>query len=211
MGNFTVKIRRKARYVDETVSYTHLDVYKRQNSMRAIHNILNADYKLGIIRYQTEYDSNFKEMLAEKDLEYELIGEFKYVLVMAKSSPLAKLDEIRKADLEPYFEIAHADPYVPSLPTTELQKTELFEGVSKHIFVFERGSQLDLLAEMPAAFMRVSPMPKRLLDRFDLTERRCADGEKVYRDVLIFKKDYCFTDVDKTFMDELMRFKRALY
>lgn len=185
--------------------------YKETNSMRAISNILNADYKLGIIRYQADYDGNFKEMLAEKGLEYELISEFKYVLAMSEKSPLAQLDEIHKADLEPYFQIAHADPYVPSLPTTELQKAELFEGVDKHIFVFERGSQLDLLAGMPQAFMRVSPMPQRILDRFGLVERRCADSEKTYRDVLIFKRGYCMTSLDKAFIDELMHFKRALY
>ena len=184
--------------------------YKETNSMRAVNNILNEDYKLGIVRYQAEYDGNFKEMLTEKGLGYELICEFRHVLVMSKDSPLARLDVLHKQDLEPYFQIAHADPYVPSLPATEVQKAELFEGVNKHIFVFERGSQLDLLAEMPTSFMRVSPLPQRLLDRYGLVERPCADGEKLHRDVLIFRKGYRFTALDKMFIDELTQVRRAL-
>ena len=42
--------------------------YKETNSQRAINNILNAGYKLGIIRYAQNYDKYFKAMLSEKIL-----------------------------------------------------------------------------------------------------------------------------------------------
>ena len=37
--------------------------YKETNSMRAINNIINGGYKLGIIRYGENYDKYFKKML----------------------------------------------------------------------------------------------------------------------------------------------------
>ena len=37
--------------------------YKETNSQRTVNNILNNDYKLGIIRYAENYDRMFKEML----------------------------------------------------------------------------------------------------------------------------------------------------
>ena len=46
--------------------------YKETNSQRTIHNMLNHDYKLGIIRYAENYDKNFKSMLEEKGFVYEL-------------------------------------------------------------------------------------------------------------------------------------------
>ena len=49
--------------------------YKETNSYRAIKNILDSDYKLGIIRYAENFDKYFKEMLDEKELSYELVAE----------------------------------------------------------------------------------------------------------------------------------------
>ena len=56
--------------------------YMETNPLRAINNILNEDYKLGIIRYAADYDKYYKKMLDEKVLSYEVIAEFSYVLIM---------------------------------------------------------------------------------------------------------------------------------
>lgn len=184
--------------------------YKETNSLRAIRNILQADYKLGILRYQSAYDPYFQETLRQKALAAELICEFHYVLLMAAKHPLAQRDEIHISDLEPYLEIAHADPYVPSLPAGTVQKEELSDGVQRHIFIFERGSQMDLLAETPGAFMWVSPVPQKLLDRYGLVQKRCIDNRRLYRDVLIYRQDYRFTDFDQAFLQALEQYKSKL-
>ncbi len=184
--------------------------YKETNSMRAVSNILDHDYHLGILRYRLPYDRYFKEMIEEKGLRSELICDFSYRLIMRKDSPLASKERICLDDLRPCLEIAHADPYVPSLPAVTIQSDELSKGVTRRIFVFERGSQMELLAKMPDAFMWVSPVPQRTLDRYDLIERVCAENDKVYRDILICKKDYRFSSLDNLFFDELIRQKRAL-
>lgn len=64
------------------------------NSQRTISNILNAGYKLGIIRYAENYDKYFKSMLEEKGLTYEMVAEFSYQLIMSKDSPLAEKETI---------------------------------------------------------------------------------------------------------------------
>lgn len=184
--------------------------YKETNSMRAISNILNSDYKLGILRYQSSYDKYFKEMLKEKGLAFSLIGEFNYVLAMSKNHPLTVKEDITPEELAPYIEIAHADPYVPSLPTNVVQKNELSEFVNKRIFVFERASQMELLSCLSNTFMWVSPIPQKLLDRYDLVQKQCSFNKKRYKDVLIYKKEYNFSDLDKLFIDELMKFKRDI-
>lgn len=58
--------------------------YKETNSQRTINNILNHDYKLGIIRYAENYDQYFKSMLDEKGLIYELVTEFSYSVIMSE-------------------------------------------------------------------------------------------------------------------------------
>lgn len=178
--------------------------------MRAISNILQADYKLGIIRYQTTFEHYFKAMLHEKGLASEVIAEFSCQATMSKQHPLANKDNIKLSDLSGYIEVAHADPFVPSLPLMDAKKAELSEFVDKHIYVFERGSQFDLLSSVTNTFMWGSTIPQHLLDRYSLVQKKCNANRKRYKDVLIYRKDYHFTDLDKSFMNHLNRMKSEL-
>ena len=184
--------------------------YNETNPLRVISNITDADYRLGILRYQSAYDASFRSYLRERELAFELVYEFRYVLLMSRAHPLAEKAEIGLADLTPYAEIAHADPFVPSMPLSTARKNEVSADVDKHIYVFERASQMDLLSESTNMFMWVSPIPQRLLDRYGLVQRPCAGNDRKYRDMLIHKNEYCLTDIDKAFIDELMKAKRAL-
>ena len=182
--------------------------YKETNSQRTINNVLNNDYKLGIIRYAENYDKYFKDMLEEKGLAYELVSEFSYVLIMSRDNPLAKKDEITFADLTPYVEIAHADPYVPSMPLSRVVKEELPDDIDRRIFIFERASQFDLLSGNPETFMWISPAPDKMLDRYTLVQKRCVDNKKIYKDVLIYREGYRLTSLDRRFITELCEAKR---
>ena len=182
--------------------------YKETNSQRTINNLLNHDYKLGIIRYSENYDKYFKAMLEEKGLVYEIVTEFSYCLIMSKNSPLAQYDTITFDDLTDYIEIAHADPYVPSVSVARVVKEELPDNIDRRIFVFERGSQFDLLCKNPQTFMWVSPAPADMLERYDLVQKKCVDNQKVYKDVLIYKKGYKLTNLDKKFITALCESKR---
>ncbi len=182
--------------------------YKETNSSRTIKNIMYDDYKLGIVRYAENYDKYFKSMFDEKGLNYELVSEFHYVLLMKSDSPLAGLKEIHFSDLEDLIEIAHADPYVPSLSAAQVKKEELPDNVNRRIFVYERASQFDLLSENNEIFMWVSPIPQKILDIYGLVQRECADNKKTYKDVLIYKKDHKLTDLEKIFITEVCISKR---
>lgn len=182
--------------------------YKETNSQRTIRNLINHDYKLGIIRYAENYDMYFKSMLEEKGFRYELVTEFVYSLIISRDNPLAKKTDITFDDLTDYIEIAHADPYVPSMPLSKVVKEELPDNIYRRIFIFERASQFDLLSTNPETFMWVSPAPKKLLERYNLVLRKCSDNKKVYKDVLIYKDGYKLSELDRKFIDELIESKR---
>lgn len=182
--------------------------YKETNSRRTIRNILENDYKLGIIRYAENYDKYFKSMLEEKGLCYELVTEFTYSLIMGEQNPLAKKDTITFNDLTDFIEIAHADPYVPSMPLSKVVKEELPDNINRRIFIFERASQFDLLSNNPETFMWVSPAPEKILNRFSLVQKKCVDNKKIYKDVLIYKNGYKLSSLDRQFITELCNSKR---
>ena len=198
-----------AKFTERLLKEEQCDIfYKETNALRAINNILRGDYKLGVIRYASVYDKQFKEMLEAKKLNYELVTEFKYRLLTNKKSPLAELDEVKFSDLEYYIEIAHADPYVPSLPLSDVRKEELPDNIKRRIFVFERASQFDMMAENPELFMWVSPIPDETLERYNLTMLKCNENIRYYRDVLIYPEDYRLTELDKAFISCLCDAKR---
>ena len=154
------------------------------------------------------YDKYFKAMLEEKGFQYELVTEFTYSLIMSANSDLAKKQRISFDDLANHIEIAHADPYVPSMPISKVIKEELPDNISRRIFIFERASQFDLLFINPETFMWVSPTPQKLLDRYNLVQRKCEDNKKVYKDVLIYRNGYKLSRLDRQFITELCEAKR---
>lgn len=207
---FSISVPR-ASYISEAFSNLSLSLtddnaeifYKETNSQRAIHNMTEHDYKLGIIRYAENYDMYFKSLLEEKGFDFEVVAEFTYHIIASKASPLAGKDELFFSDLANLIEIAHADPYVPSLPVSKVIKEELSDSITRRIFVFERASQFELLSKNPDTFMWVSPIPQSLLERYSLVQKPCEDSKKIYRDLLIHKKGYKLTELDKRFVQEL--------
>ncbi len=179
--------------------------YKETNSSRAISGVLRAEYNLGIVRFQTAFDRYYQTMFEEKNLEHEVLAEFSYVLLVSEHSPLAKKENVEPQDLAGYIEITHGDPYVPSLPMIDVKKAELSEFVDKRIFVFERGSQFDLLEKLPFSFMWVSPVPKDILQKYHLVSLTCRASAKVYKDVLIYRKGYRLSDLDRLFIEEVSK------
>lgn len=180
---------------------------KETNSMQAISDVSNGAYNLGIIRYQTIHEKYFIDFLMSKELEFDPIWEFDYLAMMSRKHPLADKDELSYHDLSCYTEIVHGDLGVPYVSDKEAKKARPCEFLKKSIYVYERGSQFDLLCEVPTTYMWVSPVPEKWLTRFDLVQRKCKEPGQKYKDVLIYPRNYNFSQLDRRFMDRLYESK----
>ncbi len=179
--------------------------YKETNALRAINNVVQNNFNLAIVRYQTVFEPYFLNLLKEKGMRVQEIWTFQYAALMSAKHPLAEKTPLTIDDLAPYTRIMHGDPYVPSLPISEIKRQDAQQNLKKCIYVYERASQFELLCDAPGTYMWVSPIPKGLLDRYDLVQRRCVDANRPHRDVLIYRKGYHLTDVDQRFSEELFR------
>lgn len=193
-----------SKYIDTTNAEI---IYKETNSWKAINNLLSSDYNLGIVRYDKEFDKYYKLMLEEKGLNTEDIAEFSYQLVVNQNSPLANMDVVRYEALASYTEIIHADSSVPSFPIADAKKLQPGSESNRHIYVYERASQFDLLSENNQTFMWVSPVPEKLLRAYGLIQKKCDGAKTIYKDVLIYKKDYRLSKLDKLFIEEVNKTK----
>ncbi len=175
--------------------------FNETNSMAAINNITDEGYHLGIIRYQHAHKSYFHSLLDDKGFNRENVLDYQYVVLMSEKHPLAAKEKFGYHDLNEYIEISHGDLMIPVVAAKDM-KAETARS-KRCIYVYERGSQFDLLRKVPATYMWVSPMPAELLDCYGLVQKPCAETGETYEDLLIYPKDYRLTELDNAFIERL--------
>ena len=192
------------------IEENYLEQYGKYKAKIDYNLLKESDKKDGKLIFDGEindtiekYEETFKKYLEEKKLEAKDIFQFKYNIVVSKNDPLALKSSVTTEDLSNYIIISHADPYVPSLPAHDLQKEDMGYNNERHIFVYERASQLELLSKVKSTCMFVSPMPKHLLNIYGLKEIKCSDKVGMYKDVLIYRKKQKLDSFDELFINQL--------
>lgn len=177
--------------------------FMETNSINTINNVFTGEYCLGIIRYQLPYEQYYLGLLKEKELSYEYLLEFSSKVLMSADNPMANLEIIDIKALGKYTEILHGDTTISSCQRSD----EVFEDTrnpgKKRIYVYERGSQFDILTQVPGTYMLTSSVPEKILSRYNLIQRECVIPENQYKDVIIYNKKYRFTNLDKKFVELL--------
>lgn len=176
-----------------------------------VKKVVSTECKLGIIRYEEAADSNFKEMLNKNNLTCQEITQFKHVIIASKDSPLCQRETLFENDLSRFIQITHHQPYEANISASDDRKRFTRESSDRCIFVLDTAAQLELLSVNSETFMWVAPVPKKLLDRYGLVQKTVADNKKVYKDVLIWRKDTKSSSLDKVFIDNLVSVKDEIF
>lgn len=177
--------------------------FREANSLDTINGILEGEFNMGIIRCEEAYEDFFLSMLADKELKSEEIWDFSYVAVMSENSRLASKDAVTMEELSDCIEVVHGDVSVPYLSESYLKKTE--KGEQNRVFVYDRGSQLNILKSVPDSFTWVSPILREELKSSGLVQKRCVDGARRSKDLLIQERHYHRTSEDKAFIEKLFQ------
>ena len=177
------------------------------NNFNQIEIICNASRKCSGIKKnkiisEDEIVRSITNVIGDVEAETGLRINSSYVTISGKYVTIVQ-NSVTTEDLSNYIIISHADPYVPSLPAHDLQKEDMGYNNERHIFVYERASQLELLSKVKNTCMFVSPMPKHLLNIYGLKEIKCSDKVGMYKDVLIYRKKQKLDSFDELFINEL--------
>jgi len=177
--------------------------FTEADNMDTINNVFENGYNLGIIRYPSSQEKHFKNILEGKKLSMKQIWEFQYKVLMSNIHPLADKKDITYSDLSSFIEVTHRDLYVPSHKTCEIKQTDSHDIINKRIIVSGIGSRFILISTVPTAFTWDSVSPSEFINRYALVERSCKEATKKYVDVLIYRNDYQFSELDNMFLEEL--------
>lgn len=181
--------------------------YKETNALRSIRNVAEDGYDLGIVRYQTDYEKYFLTTFREKGLQYRELWTFRYLAMLRVDHPAARKEMITMRDLAGSVAVDQGDMYVPSLPKNNLAAVE---SEIRTIRLYDRTSQYELVATLPRAYAWVSPIPRDMLARYNVTLRPCTDYASRYKDVLIYRKQYMLSPMDELFLEQLAQIQSEL-
>lgn len=184
--------------------------FKETNATETIQNIIEGEYQLGIIRYPIAYEKYYKQLLLSKGLHVHVIWEFEYLILMSQTHPLAKQEFILYDDLVSSIEISHGDLIVPPLSSVDYQKKLMNQPSKKQIYVYERGSQFDLLQFVPGTYMWAPPLPDDTLKSYGLIQRKCEETNYKNKDILIYLENQKFGTLEKQFVEEIMMIKEKI-
>lgn len=182
------------------------------NSLQTISSVADNGYNLGVVRYQTIYESYFADYIEEKGLESTTIWEFSCLILMSKNHPMAEAESIGyKALKDMSIEIVHGDNSIPYILTPQIKRAASQEDSGpKSVTVYESGNQMELLSRVPRSFTWASPLPQEHLKRHDLVQRPCEISHNVHKDVMVYPKGYKLSAIDKLFLNKIYEMKNEV-
>lgn len=193
-----------ARFVAELSPTKEMDIRMKEiNSLESINSVSNGEFNLGVVRVPGQYDTYFQEFFDEKDLHSQLVWESEYRLLISREHPLAQAEKITYEDLAQGVEITHDSIAVPYLQPPEGRDAQFSEHDRRKVRVHQRSSRYELLSKVPGSYMWASAVPEEMLTRYGLAQRRCQRSNPVFRDYIIYPKDYTLTGLDRQFIDLL--------
>jgi DNA-binding transcriptional LysR family regulator len=213
-GPFSVSIPRGSYIAEGFIKFVTKNGHKdgaayeiyETNSIETINTIAEKRFNIGVIRYQNKHEKYFLDYLDEKGLKSDLLWEFEMLVLMSSRNPLSAIPRLTPEDLTPLTEIAHGDNLIPyrTSASSSLPKNNR-DAHKKKIYIYDRGIQFSLLCSLPETYMWGSPVPDNILSTFGLVQRKCPPppprSVSRYRDLLVFRKGYRFSDMDKDFID----------
>ena len=192
--------------------------FKESTVPDVIKGVLNSECKLGILRFSIESDKYYRELIAEKNLLGETVADFNCVLSFSTDHPFSGLDEITPELLCEHTEAIFANESfassqgalsVAGVTVTHPVSPLEYPGPKHKILVYDRAGMLELLHKNPDVFAWTGPAPKQWLEHHGLSQKNCRGIVRRYKDLLIYRNDYRLSSLDKMFITELTKSKRA--
>ena len=180
---------------------------KETNAMQSIFDVSDGKHNFAIIRYRVLNESYFMDYLAEKKLSYEPIWEFERIILTSVNNEYVKNGVLSAENMNKCIEIVHGDTIVPY---HKQGKKSVTSSKNKRIHIYERGNQFELLNEIETSYIWTSPVPEDYLKRYDLQMVSSDKSGRIYKDVLVYPKEYKFTELDKSFMNFVFKEKNNI-
>ena len=136
---------------------------------------------LGLIRYEKERAHALHDRWQRQGLYWEELFTFHEKVTMAQSHPLAEKATIRREELQPFTELRNQYDH------TGLGREENSTGTEKNVLtVPDRYDQLQILKQVPGAYLWTGPLPQKILQQYGLCQKNM--GRQEYCDAFLMRE-----------------------
>ncbi|MFI3142014.1 MAG: LysR family transcriptional regulator [Clostridia bacterium] len=184
--------------------------YKETDTMGAIGEVVAGNYNLGILRYKVINDAYYKAILDEKRLEYQTITELECLLTFSRNSELYNMERITAADLKDFVQICTQDNISQIDSPFEPKKIAITNSVERRIFISDRCSQFEALSKIHNSFTFLPYTSDSILNFYNLYQSKIKLDSVMYKDVLIYSKDYKMNKLEDDFTTYLCQSRRKI-
>lgn len=184
--------------------------YKETDTMGAINEVVAGNYNLGILRYKVINDAYYKAILDEKKLDYQTITEVECLLTFSRNSELYTMDRVTANDLRDFVQICTQDTMSQIDTPFEPKKIAITNSVEKRIYMFDRCSLFESLSKIHNSFTFLPPTSDKILNFYNLYQSNIKLDSVMYKDVLIYSKDYKMNKLEDEFTTHLCQSRRKI-
>jgi DNA-binding transcriptional LysR family regulator len=157
---------------------------KETTNFKVIEDVVSGEADLGIIRPNSTNVGYFYQIATSKQCALIPLPSIPYRVLMSENHPLAKEEKVSFETLKPYVEVAHGDFGTPMYPYSEFDADSENRNI---VYVYDRGTLMDMLSEAHGAYMWTTNTDARLLELFHLVEKK-SDADPVEgKDTIIYK------------------------
>lgn len=193
-------------FIREMKDASHMNLRFRETNLRdTIRHVASKTFDLGIIRCQSLYEASYLKMLQEENLTWTGLWEFSFGVLMSAANPLAEKEKLTYLDLTGFLEIQEGDMRQPSFSFEEENNSAAGGPNGRFISVYDRGSQFELLKQLPDSYMWSGPIPYESLASTGLIFRPCSCPGNRHKDILIFRSGYKLSKEENLMLCHLQR------
>lgn len=158
------------------------------NTNQVIEDISSGQSDLGIIRISANQQEILDILLEQKYIVQKQLMEFPLYLVFKKEHPLSQYNIVPYDSLKKYTEIIHGDDRILAFQHEQMNSFVHADNEKRKVYVYDRGSQINLLENIKDAYMWVSPIPVDMLKSYDMVLKQCDQTVSKNRDILIYRQ-----------------------
>ena len=173
---------------------------------KVLEDIANGKCDIGVVRIPVGYSDMLMARIQSKDMVNRSVKEYTLKLLMRADHPLAKYDDVPFELLKEYPEVIYDDGEPDMVRRASINPALEISPGGKKVYIHDRGNQLTVISNMKDAYMWVSPLPQRLVERVGLVVKECSFAVNLNRDIVMYRKISENNPLIKDCVDRIIRF-----
>lgn len=179
---------------------------REETNFDVINEVVTGAADLGILRVNTQDADFFKKLSQSNDLKTMDLPATPYLVLFSENHPLVKEQKLTREMLLPYIEVIHGDYEMPMYPPSHYKYHTFGQNDKKNvIFVYDRGSLMDILANVQGSYVWTSTTNKNTMKANGLVERKCDASPVEGFDIVVVNRKRYLTSEAQKFIDFLLK------